>query len=74
MRVLITLAGLSSSKVSLPPAGPLLDPRSITVNGCSIANLHHPAQEADRIGAVDHPVVVAERQRQHLPRLDLAVR
>ena len=30
-----------------------------------------PAQEADAVGAVDHPVIVGQRQRQHEPRREL---
>src|SRR6266852_3418328 len=30
-----------------------------------------PAEEARRVGAVDHAVVVGEREREHQPRLEL---
>ena len=39
--------------------------------GRLLDRLDDPAEEAHGVGAVDDPVVVRERQRQQLPRLEL---
>ncbi len=44
--------------------------QSAMTNGC-FERLGHPPQESRGVGAVDHAVIVGERQRQHQPRLEL---